>query len=52
MGRHYFDANATTPPLPRVVDAVARAVATAALEEGVARRALVKNESEDLAAGV
>jgi len=37
---------------PRVVDVVARAVATAALEEGVARRALVKNESEDLAAGV
>jgi malate dehydrogenase (oxaloacetate-decarboxylating) len=36
----------------RVVDAVARAVATAAVEEGVARRSLVKNESEDLAAGV
>jgi malate dehydrogenase (oxaloacetate-decarboxylating) len=36
----------------RVVDAVARAVATAAVEEGVARRSLVKNESEDLTAGV
>jgi malate dehydrogenase (oxaloacetate-decarboxylating) len=36
----------------RVVDAVARAVATAAVEEGVARRSLVKNEGEDLAAGV
>jgi len=36
----------------RVVDAVARAVATAAVEEGVARRALVKNEGEDLAASV
>ena len=36
----------------RVVDAVAKAVATAAMEEGVARRTLVKNEGEDLAAGV
>jgi malate dehydrogenase (oxaloacetate-decarboxylating) len=36
----------------RVLDAVARAVATAAVEEGVARRALVKNEGEDLAASV
>jgi malate dehydrogenase (oxaloacetate-decarboxylating) len=36
----------------RVVDAVARAVATAAIEEGVARRTLVKNEGEDLVAGV
>jgi malate dehydrogenase (oxaloacetate-decarboxylating) len=36
----------------RVVDAVARAVATAAVEEGVARRTLVKNEGEDLAANV
>jgi malate dehydrogenase (oxaloacetate-decarboxylating) len=36
----------------RVVDAVAKAVATAALDEGVARRTLVKNEGEDLAAGV
>jgi malate dehydrogenase (oxaloacetate-decarboxylating) len=36
----------------RVVDAVARAVATAAVEEGVARRAFVKNEGEDLAASV
>jgi malate dehydrogenase (oxaloacetate-decarboxylating) len=36
----------------RVVDAVARAVATAAVEEGVARRTLVKNEGEDLAASV
>jgi malate dehydrogenase (oxaloacetate-decarboxylating) len=37
---------------PRVVDVVAKAVATAALEEGVARRALVKNEGEDLTASV
>ncbi len=36
----------------RVVDAVAKAVATAAVEEGVARRTLVKNEGEDLAASV
>ncbi len=36
----------------RVVDAVARAVAAAALEEGVARRTLVKNEGEDVAASV
>ncbi len=36
----------------RVVDAVARAVGAAALEEGVARRALVKNEGEDLTASV
>ena len=31
---------------PRVVDAVARAVAAAAVDEGVARRTLVKNEEE------
>ncbi len=37
---------------PRVVDAVAKAVAAAALEDGVARRTLVKNEGEDLTAGV
>jgi len=36
----------------RVVDAVAKAVAAAAVDEGVARRALVKNEGEDVAAGV
>jgi malate dehydrogenase (oxaloacetate-decarboxylating) len=36
----------------RVVDAVARAVATAAVDEGMARRTLVKNEGEDLAASV
>lgn len=36
----------------RVVDAVAKAVATAAVDEGTARRALVKNEGEDLAASV
>ena len=36
----------------RVVDAVARAVAAAAVEEGVARRTLVKNEGEDVAASV
>jgi cysteine desulfurase len=29
MERHYFDANATTPPLPRVVETVARAMADA-----------------------
>ena len=32
----------------RVVDAVAKAVAAAAVDEGVARRALVKNEDEEL----
>ncbi|HEY1656121.1 MAG TPA: NAD-dependent malic enzyme [Candidatus Tumulicola sp.] len=36
----------------RVVSAVAKAVATAAVDEGTARRTLVKNEEEDLAAGV
>jgi malate dehydrogenase (oxaloacetate-decarboxylating) len=36
----------------RVVDAVARAVATAAVEEGVARRQLMVAEGEDLAATV
>ncbi len=33
---------------PRVVDAVAKAVATAAVDEGVARRSSVKNEEEEL----
>jgi malate dehydrogenase (oxaloacetate-decarboxylating) len=33
---------------PRVADAVAKAVATAALDEGVARRALVKSEDEEI----
>jgi len=33
---------------PRVVDAVAKAVATAAIDEGVARRALVKSEDEEI----
>jgi malate dehydrogenase (oxaloacetate-decarboxylating) len=33
---------------PRVVDAVARAVAAAAVDEGVARRALVKNDDEEI----
>jgi malate dehydrogenase (oxaloacetate-decarboxylating) len=32
----------------RVVDAVAKAVAAAAVDEGVARRALVKNEDEEI----
>jgi malate dehydrogenase (oxaloacetate-decarboxylating) len=32
---------------PRVVDAVAKAVASAAIEEGVARRTIVKGEQED-----
>jgi malate dehydrogenase (oxaloacetate-decarboxylating) len=36
----------------RVVDAVAKAVATTAVEEGVARRALLRDEGEDLAASV
>jgi malate dehydrogenase (oxaloacetate-decarboxylating) len=36
----------------RVVDAVARAVAAAAAEEGVARRQLMVAEGEDLAAPV
>jgi malate dehydrogenase (oxaloacetate-decarboxylating) len=35
---------------PRVVDAVAKAVAAAAVEEGVARRTIVKGEQEDAAA--
>jgi malate dehydrogenase (oxaloacetate-decarboxylating) len=33
---------------PRVVDAVAKAVAAAAVDEGVARRAQVKNEEEEI----
>ena len=33
---------------PRVVDAVAKAVAAAAVDEGVARRTLVKNEEEEI----
>lgn len=36
----------------RVVDAVAKAVANAAMDEGTARRALVKSEGEDLTASV
>jgi malate dehydrogenase (oxaloacetate-decarboxylating) len=36
----------------RVVDAVAKAVAAAAIDEGTARRTLVKNEGEDLAAKI
>lgn len=36
----------------RVVDAVAKAVANAAIDEGTARRALVKSEGEDLTASV
>ncbi len=32
---------------PRVVDAVAKAVAAAAVDEGVARRSIVKNEDEE-----
>jgi malate dehydrogenase (oxaloacetate-decarboxylating) len=36
----------------RVVEAVAKAVANAAVDEGVARRTLVKNEGEDLTANV
>ena len=35
---------------PRVVDAVAKAVASAAVEEGIARRTIVKGEQEDAAA--
>ena len=37
---------------PRVVDAVAKAVADAAIDEGVARRTLVKGEEEELEANV
>ncbi len=33
---------------PRVVDAVAKAVSTAAVDEGVARRSSVKNEEEEI----
>ena len=35
---------------PRVVDAVAKAVSAAAVEEGIARRTIVKGEQEDAAA--
>ena len=35
---------------PRVVDAVAKAVSSAAVEEGIARRTIVKGEQEDAAA--
>ena len=37
---------------PRVVDVVARAVADAAIDEGVARRTLVKSEDEEFEANV
>jgi malate dehydrogenase (oxaloacetate-decarboxylating) len=37
---------------PRVVDAVAKAVGSAAVDEGVARRALVKSEEEEIDAKV
>jgi malate dehydrogenase (oxaloacetate-decarboxylating) len=37
---------------PRVVDAVAKAVAVAAAEDGVARRTPAKSEGEDLSANV
>ena len=37
---------------PRVVDVVARAVADAAIDEGVARRTLVKNEYDEFEANV
>jgi malate dehydrogenase (oxaloacetate-decarboxylating) len=33
---------------PRVVDAVAKAVGSAAVNEGVARRTLVKSEEEEI----
>ena len=36
----------------RVVDAVAKAVAAAAIDGGIARRTLVKNEGDDLAAKI
>jgi malate dehydrogenase (oxaloacetate-decarboxylating) len=37
---------------PRVVDAVAKAVGSAAVDEGVARRTLVKSEEEEIEAKV
>jgi cysteine desulfurase len=58
MERHYFDANATTPPLPRVVDAVARAMAetwgnpTSTHREGQRARHLLEEARRSVAASL
>ncbi len=58
MERHYFDANATTPPLPRVVAAVARAMAdtwgnpTSTHQEGQRARYLLEEARRTVAASL
>jgi len=58
MERHYFDANATAPPLPTVVDAVARAMAetwgnpTSTHREGQRARHLLEEARRSVAAGL
>jgi cysteine desulfurase len=58
MERHYFDANATTPPLPRVVEAVARAMAdtwgnpTSTHREGQRARHLLEDARRTVAAAL
>ena len=58
MGRHYFDANATTPPLPAVVEAVARAMAdawgnpTSTHREGQRARHLLEEARRSIAAAL
>jgi len=58
MERRYFDANATTPPLPAVVEAVARAMAdawgnpTSTHREGQRARHLLEEARRSLAAAL
>ncbi|MDR3673381.1 MAG: aminotransferase class V-fold PLP-dependent enzyme [Holophaga sp.] len=58
MERHYFDANATTPPLPRVVEAVTRAMAeswgnpTSIHREGQRARHLLEEARRAVAASL
>jgi cysteine desulfurase len=58
MGRHYFDANATTPPLPRAAGAVARAMVeawgnpTSSHQEGQRARHLLEEARRGVAAGL
>jgi cysteine desulfurase len=58
MERHYFDANATTPPLPRVVAAAARAMAedwanpTSTHREGQRARHILEEARRTVAAAL
>ena len=58
MERHYFDANATTPPLPRVVEVMARAMAeswgnpTSTHREGQRARHLLEEARREVAASL